>query len=625
MRIGGNRDGRVSSQSGQVAILFAMVFTFMFILFAFVVDFGHLVNNKINLQIAADTAAYAGAAWQARTLNQIGALNYRIRQDLKELAMRVHVTHTRHNRNFPAGDGFIKGGDDLARGYFPFICQQAHGYVSRSGVRYDPQTNLCRNAAPETGGLPPIVVPPVIAAFDPFAVAIQAQIKRIQQIANNECRAAANDNRQLANHLVRTYTSRAEFHRNQAHALEKWINDVSRESPQNSTHPIVKAALESARRNLSFSNRSDFKFEILTPTGNEYIRLNDYRTRASLFFYDFSVQGDGCVGIPSFLDFESVTGTPMVAGVEKNLSIMTYFAVKVSSKPTMLFMPQKWVEEAFPTLEAFAAAKPFGSRIGPHGTTDQLLPVPNRPGNANRMINFSFKPNDRFGIMNTKITALFDRLHPLNSAFRPDGNQDTGWPDPDKSNELRAALQLIRAPTQFDALFYSVFPDPGGNIQDDYLEADYAMALYPDYMEAAGTDNNLIGIPQPRTPAYLPAQVGSRTPGWIQINSDPSGLGGDYGGYAEEQPGSHSVTGVAQFQELKGNEASFGFANRELIHSGWTANAPTGGLRPGRIGYSVKMVPMIGLMRTFQIVSESGGGSIANKPTGDPNLSKILH
>jgi Flp pilus assembly protein TadG len=63
-------------ESGQVAILFALVFTFMFVLFAMVVDFGHLVNNKINLQNAADAAAYSGAAWQARALSNLGQMNY---------------------------------------------------------------------------------------------------------------------------------------------------------------------------------------------------------------------------------------------------------------------------------------------------------------------------------------------------------------------------------------------------------------------------------------------------------------------------------------------------------------------------------------------------------------------
>src|SRR5258708_6884693 len=96
-------------EKGQVAILFALVFTFMFVLFCFVVDFSQIVNNRINLQIAADSAAYAGAAWQARMLNALAQVNYHLRQDVKEFAMRVNVTHQRHNRNYPRGGQFING------------------------------------------------------------------------------------------------------------------------------------------------------------------------------------------------------------------------------------------------------------------------------------------------------------------------------------------------------------------------------------------------------------------------------------------------------------------------------------------------------------------------------------
>lgn len=617
---------RTRNERGQVAILFALVFTFMFIMFAFVVDFGHLVNNKINLQIAADSAAYAGAAWQARILNHMGQVNYHIRQDLKELAMRVQVTHVRHNRNFPRGSQVANGGDDLPRGFYPFVCQQAHGYVANSGLRYASDTNLCRNASPEFGGLPPIVVPPVIASFDPFAVAIAAQIRQIQQKANQECRAAANDNRRLVEYLRDTYGARSRFHVQQMRGLEEYLNSVASENgnlgrENEGKSPIVKSAVQSALRNLSFSNRNEFKLNILQPQGGEYIRLEDNITNGSLFFYDFNVVGDGCVGKPSFLD-----GVQVSTGMTKNPSLITYFAVKLSAKPSMLFMPQAWVEAAFPELQAFAAAKPFGSRIGPQATADQLVPVPNRPGNNNRMINFSFKPQDKFGIMNAKIMAFLDGLHPYNGVGRPDGNQTSGWPDPGKSENIRQPLQAIRAPTVFDSIFFTVFPDPGSNVNEDYLEPQYAQILYPDYLEAAGPDNQDIDIPAPRTPAFFPGSVGSKNKGngFVQINADAQNPGGPYGGinYAQEGKASHSVTGVSQFQTVKGKETQFGFATKEMMHSGW---APEG--KPGRIGYSVKFIGMDALMRTLEVTLDQSGqrGRIANPPTGDPNLNNIYH
>ncbi len=605
-----------SGERGQIAILFALVFTFMFILFCFVVDISHLINTKMNLQIAADAAAYAGAAWQARSLNRIGQVNYRLRQTLKEFAMKVQVTHLRHNRNFPRGSEFINGGDQ-SPSTEPFICQQAHGYKALSGLKYANDTNLCRNASPSTGGLPPIVVPPVIAAFDPFAQAIAAQIRKIAEAANNECRAAANDNRQLAEHLVAVYTRRSQFHSQQIQDLAGWLNETAGGQLNDSeTHPIRAVAYQSALRNLGSGLRNNFKVEILAPEGGEYIRVTPQTMRGSLFFINFNVVGDGCVGRPSFLDFDG-----LVPLVTKEQSIITYFAVKLSVKPTLFFMPQAWAD-AFPLLEATSAAKPFGSRIGPSVTADQLVPVQNRPGNNNRMVNFSFRPGDNLGIMNTKVMALLDAFHPTNSASRPDGFQDTGWPDMDPTKRAdKTALQAIRAPTIFDAILYTIFPDP--NRGDDYFESDYALSMFPDYQEAADPAGNLIQTPQSPTAAYHPASIGSknRGNGFIQIDA-PAQNGGAYGGYANESPASHSVTLTQGIPTLEGNPTSFGWATKEMVHSGWK---PANG-QP-RIGYSVKFIGMDALMRTLRVKQNDTGarGPIANKPTGDPNLVEIYH
>ncbi len=607
-----------SGQTGQVAILFALVFTFMFVLFCFVVDISHLINTKMNLQIAADEAAYAGAAWQARTLNRLGQVNYRLRQDLKEFAMRTQVTHLRHNRNFPRGTQYINGGDQ-ASSVEPFICQQAEGYRSISGLRYANDTNLCRNASPSTGGLPPIVVPAVIAAFDPFAVAIAAQIKKIAEASNLECRAAAVDNKVLTEHLISVYTKRSQFHSQQMQDIADWLNQTGGGALGDSeTHPIRKVVYESARRNLAFANRNGFKIEILQPTGNEYIRLTPQTMKGTVFFINFNVVGNGCVGRPSFIDFDG-----LIPLVTKEQSIITYFAVKLTAKPELFFMPQAWAD-AFPVLEATSAAKPFGSRIGPSVTADPLVPVANRPGNNNRSINFSFKPGDNLGITNAKIMALLDSFHPLNSASRPDGFQQTGWPDvtPGKSDSLKLALQAIRAPTIFDSILYTIFPDPNRN--EDYAEPQYAMNMFPDYQEAADPQGNLIETPSTGTAAYHPSSVGSknRGNGYIQIDAANVAPGGAYGDYASESPASHSVTLATQIPILGQNPQSFGWATKEMVHSGWHPNNG----QP-RIGYSVKFIGMDALMRTLRVKQNDTGarGPIANPPTGDPNLIEIYH
>ncbi len=610
--------GKRHGQSGQVAVLFALVFTFMFILFAFVVDFGHLVNAKINLQNAADAAAYSGAAYQAQVLNRIGQINYKMRQDLKELAMRVNVTHLRHNRGFPRGSEFIGGGGGRAN-VEPFICQQAHGYRAISGLTYANDTNLCRNASPSSGGLPPIVVPPVIAAFDPFAVAIATQIRRIADAANQECRAAAEDNRILSEHLRTVYVQRSRAHMNQIQAMQQFMNGIgSGRVEEGDDNPVKGAAFQSARRNLSLANREEFEMEVLEPSGGQYLSIIEHKMRASMFYFDFNVVGDGCVGRPRSLDFDDMT-----VGVTKDQPIITYFAVRLASKPSFMFMPQAWSESVFPRFEAFAAAKPFGSRIGPESTADPLVPVPNRPGNASRSINFSFRPGDQLGIMNSKIMAYLDGLHPFNGAGRPEGNQDRGWPDPDKGANLRLALQAIRAPTIFDAAFYTIHPDP--NAAQDYIESDYAAALYPDYLEAGGPNNEIIQQNAPSTRPYFPEGVGPAQTGegWIAQFARNVAGNQSYGRYATEGAASHSTVlatnGLPEVNE--GNANEFGWATKAQLHSGWTP--PN---RPGRIGYSVKFIGFDALVRTMRIkLNETGSrGPIANPPQGD-NVVNIYH
>ena len=159
---------------------------------------------------------------------------------------------------------------------------------------------------------------------------------------------------------------------------------------------------------------------------------------------------------------------------------------------------------------------------------------------------------------------------------------------------------------------FSIFPDPGANKERDYLEPQYAEALYPDYLEAADPQaNSVLEIPtQPRTPAYLPQDVGSkyRGQGWIQIAANQSGKA-NYGTYAEEQPASHSVTSAVGLPGMT-DPLEFGWATPAMIHSGW---APEG--RQGRLGYSVKFIGMDALVRTLRVrQNETGARGPAINP-----------
>ena len=57
-------------ERGQAALIIAMMTTTFLLFIAFVLNIGMLVNAKINLQNAADMAAYAGAAAPNTTMSR---------------------------------------------------------------------------------------------------------------------------------------------------------------------------------------------------------------------------------------------------------------------------------------------------------------------------------------------------------------------------------------------------------------------------------------------------------------------------------------------------------------------------------------------------------------------------
>src|SRR3954466_15164229 len=93
--------GKRSGENGQASIMIGMILLTFILFFAFVVNTGMLVNAKINLQNAADLAAYAGAAVQARQLNQISYLNYEMRRQYKKFLFRYYVMGNMAQKPFP--------------------------------------------------------------------------------------------------------------------------------------------------------------------------------------------------------------------------------------------------------------------------------------------------------------------------------------------------------------------------------------------------------------------------------------------------------------------------------------------------------------------------------------------
>ena len=122
------RDPTRHKVSGQISIVAAALMgTTFFLFFAFVVNTGMLVHAKINLQNAADVAAYAGAASQARHLENIGILNYDLRRQYKRFLFRYYVIGNLYRPTRASGSTFQFGAIESGSGRFvdlgvPAVC-----------------------------------------------------------------------------------------------------------------------------------------------------------------------------------------------------------------------------------------------------------------------------------------------------------------------------------------------------------------------------------------------------------------------------------------------------------------------------------------------------------------------
>ncbi|MBI2522124.1 MAG: Tad domain-containing protein [Bdellovibrio sp.] len=81
----------VAGQAGQLSMFLAVTLIIIICLMAFIINVGLFVRAKINLQNAVDSAAYAGAATQARLLTQIAYVNWEMRNNYKEWLFKYYV------------------------------------------------------------------------------------------------------------------------------------------------------------------------------------------------------------------------------------------------------------------------------------------------------------------------------------------------------------------------------------------------------------------------------------------------------------------------------------------------------------------------------------------------------
>lgn len=427
------------NQRGQVAIFTLLIFSLLFMFFGMSINIAMLVHHKINLQNAADMAAMAGAAEQARIMNLIAWKNYELRKNFKDFMYAYWVEFNDRNFDFP--DPRPPFADRLVRNRGANGEQEGFRWTTNP-ARRDQNGNqriaipsYClgdqfgiENKTCDALDLPykfPRIDPRTatfITLFDPlYSGQVAAQLTELaikkQQQSIDKWEYYSEVNRLSLRQDIFTYMQRAKdiyrFFLNpdnpaslpglmnsamnqgvewdSAPSLQQWqvFNNTYLRSPdraknmsyvikefQEKPQNFTQLAQLTAYKNLNYANQHGFTFEQLEPQ-NGYIQFHHLRNRGFINFKMFWTE---------FQLRDRVYITPQPIFVEnfpvaiEKTKTPTFYAVKLDSEPDLPFMPTL-TEPISWKLTAVSAAQPFGSRIGPEfHREDFTIEVPSPDG-----------------------------------------------------------------------------------------------------------------------------------------------------------------------------------------------------------------------------------------------------
>jgi hypothetical protein len=564
-----------------MSILVTLVFLTLFLLFAFVINIGVLISEKINLQNAADLAAYAGASVQARLLNGIGYMNFRIRQEWKEFAFNQWVTFQRSDMKHPAHYAKQPAGRNLGSmtdAYATFAC------MCLTGLNYEGlQSNYCRAGC--SISLPG--VPKADPLFrTPLTQAVAEAYTQVRDQYYADWEKWKKDSEQVANQVMDEFEGRMVRLNAIQQAYVDYLNELGQiRDPLKGNDVLSEIVKTTLLKNLSIGNAQTLTALNLIPKNpdNPWFKTIPLRTVAMVPYAMMHVAPDG-LGIfitPSAPPYGEPLTRDVQLGVAKDISTFTYYALRLISKPNLIYLPEHWE----PVLVSYASAKPFGSRVGPqvigNKTSDATLLLKQQAGQFTSP-NFAFYQGDMTGI---KSVGQMDIL----SNMIVGKAEKSAWPK--ANNDNWQAVLSVRAPNHYDATRFPVFVDPT-KIPDPPSNA-FMAEHYPDGLDFLGS-----------TPLFPP-----------DLNAHRRALFG-----AQDGPGydmAYDYLTLAYHNDENGSKT----ARATLIQTQSSYATPyelEQGI--GRTGYSVKLVNMNQIMRLYYETAQGERQYIRNLPTGDSNV-----
>ena len=614
-------------QGGQILVLMALLSTTLIILFGMVVGIGHLVQAKINLQNAVDLAAMSGASWQARYLNQLSLVNYRMRQNYKWVLYDLYVTQSRFNSSFKdeVGPASSFSFDRLSSSGTSFgICQQVRefcgGTIGDNPGCVSATTDLCQNIGASMRTIPAIVPSPIITD-NPVLIAINASIAALGLQEQALCNDAANQNEAYFKYIMRNFDDRQRFQMAQiadvinefgavfgtgnsvkgnstvgdqviyqtffdnlisanksSDLTLEWLNDNKNRNPPMGTIPNANAILQTASPGGTFAEYFDRQ-----------------RVNLKILYVKFNVELSGACR-PSIEDIDSreVLSAGAFIGLSRSrnpsnneVKIPLNVVLRATVKPRLLF----WPETFTPTLVAVGAAKPFGSRIGPSAEQTVVETTGQTNENVAVQANMSFYPGDN--VVNSGDSSklhgvghkyILNRL--LSKIPAPDSGKNILRPkitgNTNCNNGDPEFICYALAPTLYEGFFWNTFP----------FGADINAAF-----------SNVFGS--------LSAALRQTFPNELSINvSDPVYAMRDRSG--AESALWHATTYIGNASAFQKNGKPVFFASSASALSSWTPSVrPDEGFdaadiqKVGRMGYQIKLVSLEQVCADI----DAGGGS----------------
>lgn len=437
-------------EKGQLSVFLAICVLCIITLLAFIINVGLYVKARINLQNAVDSAAYAGAATQARMLTNIAYLNWELHNTYKEWMMKYYVlgnismSHTRPGGyRYPTDDRMIfrqrkllgtavASPEGFDRYNVPSIC-----------IHFGSDNNICEIA--KVPGIPrfeSVGIPGVsekqeeflneiskaksedcskrsilnwgVAALWAYGTGNSNALKDMPAVASNRMGAwpqalelgmrirnlevmvnrppvkngiCYNDCDQNPNDLSTEYGD-LPFNERPVKAFLSAYKNLGGESgkPEGiikdtfKLYELAPTPFTAPANSLSaLLINQDKKYQNGTPfLDKNYLDLQAIPLNLVTFFTSFVTADGKAAGVTADGSCQaSKTALPVpgyIFGFAKNPDVVTYYAVKGEAKYRGLLNP---FSDNLITIKAYAAALPFGGRIGPRFfdiTSDSVRP-----------------------------------------------------------------------------------------------------------------------------------------------------------------------------------------------------------------------------------------------------------